>query len=133
MSQPITFAVMQLLHDQRCKLGSGPIARRLRIDVDRVQASMPKLVKRGVLTRSVPAGGGYFLYSCSDEQWQEFVGDRRRNDALILAAQTDDAISKKLKFLKMLKQSVHADNPVLAQIMDDYQKLRCRQSEADGV
>ncbi|MFL9918829.1 MarR family transcriptional regulator [Paraburkholderia fungorum] len=133
MSEPITFSVMRLLHEQKCQLSSGQIARRLHISADRVQGQIPKLVKRGLVTRSAPRGGGYFLYSCDDAQWRAFIGHCRRPDALMIATQADDVISRKLKFLKMLKSSIHSDNPVLGEIMGDYESLRRKQSEAEGA
>ena len=131
MGQPITFGIMRLLHDEAIALGSGAIARRLYIDAEKVQKQIPKLLRRGVMTKSRRRGAGYAEYSVNDEQWEIFIGTCRRFDAMMVATQQDDEISRKLKFLRVLEQGVHCENPILREIVGDYMRLRRRQSRTE--
>lgn len=120
--ESIPYRVLTLLHDSGARLGSGIIARRLGLDRHVVQKCIPKLVRRGVLTRERSGSYSYHRYFCSHEQYRKYLG---RADDELPDAQEIVTVERKLKFLTAVAQGVHHDNPVLAEIVADYQRL-CR-------
>jgi hypothetical protein len=133
MKVTIPFRIMQYLHSENQAIGSGRVAQVLRLNPDRVQSTIPKLMQKGFISRLMPREGGWPIYYVTEQQWGEFLGEHRGASTMLLMAQTDDAISRKLKFLNALTQGVHGENPVLGEIISDYVKLRQHQSETEKV
>lgn len=126
----LTFRIMSLLSELAGPLESGLVARRLMVSAEKVQREIPKLVKRGLLTRLPQARKGYAQYTCNAEQFARYVvGDLPRSIQIQMMEQPDDEISKKLRFLEVLTRGVHSDNPILRNIINDYAQLRRRQAE----
>lgn len=129
--RPLTFQIVSLLHDTDEALGSGMIARRLHIAADKVQSAIPNLVRRGIVSRAVCRGKSYAQYSVDEDQWSRYLGSLGVSQCSTLSAQSNEALSRKLRFFNNLMRGVHADNPVLAEIIADYQTLRRRQAEME--
>ncbi|MCI3206547.1 MULTISPECIES: helix-turn-helix domain-containing protein [Pandoraea] len=118
--ESIPYRVLTLLHDSEAHLGSGVIARKLGIDRHIVQKCIPKLVRRGVLTRERSGSYSYHRYFCTPEQYRKYLG--RDHEDLPDGGEVV-TVERKLKFLTTVAQGVHHDNPVLAEIVADYQRL----------
>lgn len=118
--ESVPYRVLTLLHDSGAHLGSGVIARKLGLDRHVVQKCIPKLVHRGVLTRERSGAYSYHRYFCTHEQYRKYLG---RSDDDLPVAQEVVSVERKLKFLTAVSQGVHHDNPVLAEIVADYQRL----------
>lgn len=124
---------MNLLRNADGPLESGVIARQIHADRDVVQKEIPRLRKRGVITRYPALRGSYQRYGCDAAQYGRYLGSSVDAGRGSMTFQSDDAISRKLKFLEFVARGVHAESPVLAEIVGDYVALRRRMAEIESA
>lgn len=129
MMANLTYKIMSFMRTAEMPLASGVLARFIEADRDAVQRAVPRLVTKGFLTRV--EGQGYPKYTCTVEQFNRYVSTVPVRAMARLDQQPDNVISRKLKFLEVIGRGIHQGNPILAEIVADYQALRRRQAEVE--
>jgi hypothetical protein len=128
----VPLRIMNLLRHADGPLESGVVARQIHADRDSVQKEIPRLLKRGVITRHPALRGSYFRYSCDTAQYERYLGSSVDAGRGSMVLQSDNDLSRKLKFLDHVARGIHGESPVLAEIVADYRELRRQQSALES-